>query len=87
MHSEGLSSKVHREGVVEFHIATSIPVYENSSSKTKRASPSKTKRTSPLEVMMHKNTDDTWRTINLLKDPSWRPSSLPEQLIITWPVT
>ena len=35
----------------------------------------------PGKVKVRNNTDDNWRTINLLKDPSWRPSSLPKQLI------
>ena len=31
------------------------------------------------KVKVCNNTDDNWRTINPLKDPSWRPSSLPER--------
>ena len=35
----------------------------------------------PGKVKVWFSTTDTWRTINLLKDPSWRPSDFPQQLI------
>ena len=38
-------------------------------------------RSHPGKVKVRNNTMDSWRTINLLKDPCWRPSSLPEQLM------
>ena len=38
-------------------------------------------RSHPGKVKVHNSTMDSWKTINLLKDPCWRPSSLPEQLM------
>ena len=35
----------------------------------------------PGKVKVQNSTTDTWRIINLLKNPSWRPSDFPQQLI------
>ena len=35
----------------------------------------------PGKVKVRNSTTDSWRTINLLKDTSWRPSDFPEQLV------
>ena len=38
-------------------------------------------RSHPGKVKVQNSTTDEWRTINLLKDPTWRPSDLPRQMI------
>ena len=38
-------------------------------------------RSHPGQVKVQNSTTDKWKTINLLKDPSWRPSDLPEKII------
>ena len=35
----------------------------------------------PGKVKVRNSTTDNWRTINLLKDPSWRPTDFPQQII------
>ena len=35
----------------------------------------------PGKVKVRNSTSDCWRTINLLKDTSWRPSDFLEQLV------
>ena len=35
----------------------------------------------PGKVKVWNSTTDSWRTINLLKDTSWRPSDFREQLV------
>ena len=32
----------------------------------------------PGKVMVHNSSNDKWRMINLLEDPSWRPLNFPE---------